>query len=189
MPHSRYALVFYLKSFVRTTWQYSTVAVSPHLFVISGYWIWLTWFLVPELRILEAYGSRNWLTWLHVSASWVLESCIFFFLPVNLSGSSPRIFRPFPVKSYFPSASRKLRLVTLTCSMKRRKQFGQGSNQIIFLLVYEAVKTTLNDKVWWWVIWVWVFYVGQCVLREWVVRGGRLDGFIGVQGLLMGNQV
>ncbi len=33
------------------------------------------------------------------------------------------------------------------------------------------------------VIWVWFFYVGRCVLREWVVRGGGLDGHFGEQGL------
>ncbi len=33
------------------------------------------------------------------------------------------------------------------------------------------------------VIWVWVFYIGRCVLRKWVVRGGGLDGYYGEQGL------
>ncbi len=27
------------------------------------------------------------------------------------------------------------------------------------------------------------FYVGRCVLRGWVVRGGALDGYFGEQGL------
>ncbi len=27
------------------------------------------------------------------------------------------------------------------------------------------------------------FYVGQCVLREWVVGGGWLDGYFGEQGV------
>ncbi len=45
-----------------------------------------------------------------------------------------------------------------------------------FLLVYEAVKTTKNDQVGWRSIWEGsfgceFFYVGRCVLREWVVRG------------------
>ncbi len=53
-----------------------------------------------------------------------------------------------------------------------------------FLLVYEAVRTTRNDQVGWWgymgrVIWVCVFYVGRCVLREFVVRGGELDVYFG----------
>ncbi len=33
------------------------------------------------------------------------------------------------------------------------------------------------------------FYVGRCVLREWVVGGGALDGYFGEQGLPMGIQV
>ncbi len=57
-------------------------------------------------------------------------------------------------------------------------------NQIkSFLLVYEAVKTTINDQG---VVWVYgkghkgvSFCVGRCVLREWVVGGGGLDGFFG----------
>ncbi len=58
-------------------------------------------------------------------------------------------------------------------------------------MVYEAVKTILNDCVGWRgymgrVIWVQVFYVGRCVLREWVVRGGGLDGYFGEQELLVG---
>ncbi len=57
-----------------------------------------------------------------------------------------------------------------------------------FLLVYKAVKITMNDQVVWWghmgrVTWVCVFYVGRCVLREWVVRGGGFDGYFGEQGL------
>ncbi len=32
------------------------------------------------------------------------------------------------------------------------------------------------------------FFVGRCVLREWVVRGGGLDGCFGEQGLLVGIQ-
>ncbi len=39
------------------------------------------------------------------------------------------------------------------------------------------------------VTWVRFFYVGQCVLREWVVRGGGLDGFFGEQGLPVGIAV
>ncbi len=62
-----------------------------------------------------------------------------------------------------------------------------------FLLVYEAVKTTINDQVWWQgymrrVIWVKLSLVGRCVLREWVVRGGGLDGYFGEQGLPVGIQ-
>ncbi len=38
------------------------------------------------------------------------------------------------------------------------------------------------------VIWVFVFYVRRCVLREWVVRGGGLDGYFGEQGLPVGIQ-
>ncbi len=47
-------------------------------------------------------------------------------------------------------------------------------------MVYEAVKTTINDQG---VVWVYgkghlvVFYVDRCVLREWVVREGGLDGY------------
>ncbi len=57
----------------------------------------------------------------------------------------------------------------------------------------EAVKTTINGQVGWWgymgrVIWVEVFYVGRCVLREWVVGGGGLDGYFGKQGLPVGIQ-
>ncbi len=63
-----------------------------------------------------------------------------------------------------------------------------------FLLVYEAVKTTINDQVgrrgyMGRVIWVWGFYVGRCVLREWVVRGGGLDGYFGEQGLPVGGNI
>ncbi len=32
------------------------------------------------------------------------------------------------------------------------------------------------------------FYVGRCLLREWVVRGGGLDGNFGEQGLPVGIQ-
>ncbi len=35
-------------------------------------------------------------------------------------------------------------------------------------------------------IWVLVFYVGQCVLRAWVVGGGGLDGYFGEQELPVG---
>ncbi len=75
-----------------------------------------------------------------------------------------------------------------SCSSK----FHFKSNQS-FLLVYEAVKTTTDDQVGWRgymgrVIWVWVFYVGRCVLREWVVGGGELDGYFGEQGLPLGIQ-
>ncbi len=30
------------------------------------------------------------------------------------------------------------------------------------------------------------FYIGRCVLREWGVEGGGLDGYFGEQGLLVG---
>ncbi len=58
-------------------------------------------------------------------------------------------------------------------------------NQIkSFLLVYGAVKTTINDQG---VVWVYgkdhigvSFCVGGCVLREWAVEGGGLDGYQGV---------
>ncbi len=63
--------------FVFNLWlerQYCTVAVSPHRFLISGYWIWLVWFHVPESRIVEAYGSRIRLTWLYVPELRFLES-------------------------------------------------------------------------------------------------------------------
>ncbi len=33
-----------------------------------------------------------------------------------------------------------------------------------------------------------IFYVGRCVLREWDVRGGGLDGYFGEQGLPVGIQ-
>ncbi len=60
-------------------------------------------------------------------------------------------------------------------------------------MVYEAVKTITNDQVGWWgyvgrVIWVRVIYVGRCVLREWAVGGGGLDGYFGEQGLPVGIQ-
>ncbi len=32
------------------------------------------------------------------------------------------------------------------------------------------------------------FYVGRCVLRQWVVGGGGLDGYLGEQGLPVGIQ-
>ncbi len=32
------------------------------------------------------------------------------------------------------------------------------------------------------------FYVDRCVLGEWVVRGGGLDGYFGEQGLPVGIQ-
>ncbi len=52
---------------------------------------------------------------------------------------------------------------------------------------------TINDQVEWWgyeggVIWVWIFYLGQCVLGEWVVGGGGLYGYFREQGLLVGVQ-
>ncbi len=61
------------------------------------------------------------------------------------------------------------------------------------LLIYKAVKTTIDDQVGWWgymgrVIWVYNFYVGRCVLREWVVGGGGLYGRFGEQGLPVGVQ-
>ncbi len=37
-------------------------------------------------------------------------------------------------------------------------------------------------------IWGWVFYVDRCVLKEWVVGGGGLDGYFGEQGLPVGIQ-
>ncbi len=51
----------------------------------------------------------------------------------------------------------------------------------------------MNDQVEWWrymgrVMSVCIFYVSRCVLREWVVRGGRLDGYFGEQGLPVGIQ-
>ncbi len=61
-----------------------------------------------------------------------------------------------------------------------------------FLLGYGAVKTTKNDQG---VVWVYgkghlgvSFCVGRCVLREWVVVGGGLDGYFGEQGLRVGIQ-
>ncbi len=36
-------------------------------------------------------------------------------------------------------------------------------------------------------LWVWAFYMGQCVLREWVVRGGGSDGYFGEQGVSAGS--
>ncbi len=38
------------------------------------------------------------------------------------------------------------------------------------------------------VIWVCDFYMARCVLREWVVGGGGLDGNFGEQGLPVGTQ-
>ncbi len=59
-----------------------------------------------------------------------------------------------------------------------------------FLLVYGAVKTTINDQE---VVWVYGkgrkgvnFCVCRCVLRECVVGGGGLDGYFGEQGLPAG---
>ncbi len=51
-----------------------------------------------------------------------------------------------------------------------------------FILVYEGVRTTINGVVG--DIWEGAFgcgfsYVGRCVLREWVVREGGLDGYFG----------
>ncbi len=61
-----------------------------------------------------------------------------------------------------------------------------------FLLVHGAVNTTINDQG---VVWVYGkghsgvgFCVGRCVLREWVVGGGGLDGYFGEQGLPPGIQ-
>ncbi len=64
-------------------------------------------------------------------------------------------------------------------------------NQIkSFLLVYGAVKTTINDHG---VVWVYgkghkgvSFCVSGCVLRECVVEGGGLYGYFGEQGLPAG---
>ncbi len=61
----------------------------------------------------------------------------------------------------------------------------QDGNQIkSFLLVYGAVKTTINDQG---EVWVYgeghkgvSFCVGGCVLRECVVEGGGLYGYFGV---------
>ncbi len=61
-----------------------------------------------------------------------------------------------------------------------------GGTQIkSFLLVYGAVKTTISDQE---VVWVYgkghervSFCVGRCVLREWVVGEGGLDGYLGEQ--------
>ncbi len=54
-------------------------------------------------------------------------------------------------------------------------------------MVYGAVKTTIDDQG---VVWVYgkghkglSFCVGGCVLREWVVEVGGLDGYFGDQGL------
>ncbi len=53
-----------------------------------------------------------------------------------------------------------------------------------FLFIYEAVKTTINNQVEWWrVDGKGHLGVSRCVLREWVVRGGGLDGYFGDQGL------
>ncbi len=67
------------------------------------------------------------------------------------------------------------------------------SNQIkSFLLVYGAVKATMNDQGLVWVYgkghWGVSFCVGGCVLREWVVGGCGLDGYFGEQGLPAGIQ-
>ncbi len=52
--------------------------------------------------------------------------------------------------------------------------------------------TSINDQVGAGVYWKGhsgeFFYVGRCVLREWVVRGGGLDGYFGEQGLPVGIQ-
>ncbi len=63
----------------------------------------------------------------------------------------------------------------------------------IFLFVYEAVKTAINDQMGWCgymgrAVWVLVLYVGQWVVREWVVGGCGLDGYFGEQGLPAGIQ-
>ncbi len=69
------------------------------------------------------------------------------------------------------------------------REFGQIKS---FLLVYRAVKTTINNQG---VVWVYgkghkglSFCVGGCVLREWVVEGGGSDGYFGEQGLPAGIQ-
>ncbi len=56
-----------------------------------------------------------------------------------------------------------------------------------FILVCGAVNTTINDQR---VVWVYgkghkglSFCVGGCLLREWVVEGGGLDGYFGEQGV------
>ncbi len=67
-------------------------------------------------------------------------------------------------------------------------KYFKGARQIkSFLLVYRAVKTTINDQG---VVWIYGkchkgvnFCVGRCALTEWVVGGGGLDGYFGEQGL------
>ncbi len=64
------------------------------------------------------------------------------------------------------------------------------------LLVYEAVTTAINDQLGWCayvVKFVWVdvdrclfFDVDRCVLSEWVVGGGVLNGSLGEPGLPVG---
>ncbi len=66
-----------------------------------------------------------------------------------------------------------------------------ASNQIFFWFSGE-VNTTTHDQG---VVWVYgkghwgvSFCVGRCVLREWVVGGGGLDGYFGGQGLSAGTK-
>ncbi len=81
--------------------------------------------------------------------------------------------------------------------------YALASNQVMFvhhhnkvksfLLVYEAVKTTFNDQMGWRgykrrINWLRNFNVGRCVLREWVVSGGGLDGCFREHGEPVGVQ-
>ncbi len=67
--------------------QCCTVAVSSHLFLISGYWIWFSLFHVLDSRILDANESGIWTTWLHVPESRFFESYIgvFSFLEICIT--------------------------------------------------------------------------------------------------------
>ncbi len=62
-------------------------------------------------------------------------------------------------------------------------------------MVYEAVRTSINDEVKWGGGGMWkgsfgceFFYVGRCVQREWVVEGDGFYGYFSEQRLPVGVQ-
>ncbi len=54
MQHLKFSICISLLE--RQDRQYISVAVSPNLFLISGYWIWLTWLHVLKPQLLESYS-------------------------------------------------------------------------------------------------------------------------------------
>ncbi len=67
VPHLRFSICISLLE--RQDRQYITAAVSPYLFMISGYWILLTWFHVPEWWFLKLtvfeFDWRDFTCWSH----------------------------------------------------------------------------------------------------------------------------